>query len=209
MKKPREKPLYAVHPAVTHARAIIENMPEKTGRSLKEWVALLEADGPTAPREHVAWLKGSHGLGEVTAKLVARRAAGGDAEDTDPDAYLAAAPRYVDALYSGDRCALRPIHDLLVAHLRSAYRDVSLCPRRTFVPVYRNRVVAQIRPTTRTRIDLGLALEGATRINSVRLVPIGGTDPKDRITHRLELQAPEDVDDELWRWFEVAYQLDD
>jgi|TARA_B100000809_G_scaffold242574_1_gene266781 hypothetical protein len=36
---------------------VIANMPDKTGRSIKQWVKLLKADGPGETRERRAWLK--------------------------------------------------------------------------------------------------------------------------------------------------------
>ena len=36
--------------------------------------------------------------------------------------------------------------------------DVKACPCKTMVPLYREHVFAQIKPTTNSRIDLGFAL---------------------------------------------------
>ena len=38
-------------------------------------------------------------------------------------------------------------------------KDVKACPCKTMVPIYRNHVIAQLKPSTRTRLDLGLALK--------------------------------------------------
>ena len=54
--KPKH-PSYDVHPTVDYARAVIANMPDKTGRSIKQSVKLLKADGPGETRERRAWLK--------------------------------------------------------------------------------------------------------------------------------------------------------
>jgi hypothetical protein len=74
------------------------------------------------------------------------------------------------------------------------------------VPLYRHHVFAQIKPTTRTRIDLGLALKDAKVPK--RLINTGGFARKDRITHRIEIASVADLDDEVKRWVKVACDMD-
>jgi hypothetical protein len=74
------------------------------------------------------------------------------------------------------------------------------------VPIYRNHVIAQIKPATRTRIDLGLALGDAK--TPKRLIDTGGLAKKDRITHRIEIASVDEFDDEAKRWMRTAYELD-
>jgi hypothetical protein len=79
---------YSVHPSVTYARAVLDHLPAKTGRSLEEWVRLLESDGPGGAKERREWLKRAHGLGGTTAAMIAGYAAGSNAADVDPAACL-------------------------------------------------------------------------------------------------------------------------
>lgn len=121
-------------------------------------------------------------------------------------AYLAAAPRYVDAMYAGRKSALRPLNDALEDLALGLGPDVSLSPGKTIVPVYRRHVIAQIKPATRTRIDFGLAL-GPLK-GKGRLVETGGYAKKDRITHRIAVAALSDIDAELREWLARAYAGD-
>lgn len=75
------------------------------------------------------------------------------------------------------------------------------------MPVYRNHVFAQIKPSTNTRIDLGFAL-GNMKTRK-RLVDTGGYEKKDRITRRIEIKAKNDIDDEVKRWLRKAYGMDE
>jgi uncharacterized protein DUF5655 len=75
------------------------------------------------------------------------------------------------------------------------------------VPIYRNHVIAQVKPTTRTRIDLGLALKNTKEPK--RLIDTGGFAKKDRITHRIEISKPTDFDQEARGWLRVAYEMDE
>ncbi len=46
--------VYSVHPCVAYVQAVIDNMPEKTGRSLDEWIALVEKGGPSDQKENAS-----------------------------------------------------------------------------------------------------------------------------------------------------------
>ena len=122
----------------------------------------------------------------------------------DPEVYLETAERYVEAMFSGKRTALRPAYDRLLALALSLGKDVKACPGKTIVPLYREHVFAQIKPATNTRIDLGLAL-GDTKPTG-RLIDTGGFAKKDRITHRIEISAVKDIDAEVIRWLKLAYE---
>ena len=82
------------------------------------------------------------------------------------------------------------------------------CPCKTIVPLYRSHVFAEIKPTTKTRIDLGLALEGVARELPERLIDTGGLAKKDRITHRFAVTSVDEVDGEVGESLRVAYELD-
>ncbi len=206
MKTTRER--YDVHPSVAYARAIIDNLPKTTGRSIDQWIRLIKRDGPAGEKERRDWLKKVHGMGSTTASMVAMHAAGGGAEDVDPDAYLQAAADYVRAMYEGPKSALRPIHEALTALGRSMGRDIKVCPCKTIVPLYRYHVIAEIKPSARTRIDFGLALKGSPRKPTKRLLDTGGLVKGDRITHRISITTVDEIDDEVRAWLRIAYELD-
>jgi hypothetical protein len=199
-------PPYGVHPGILGVQKWVATLKDKTGRSLGEWLALLEKEGPAGEKERRAWLKAEHGLGTNSAWWLAERSVGKGTEDDDPDAYLRAAPSMIDALYAGPRAGLRPLHDRLVELAAALGDDVRVCPCKTIVPLYRRHVFAEIKPATRTRIDLGFAL-GDTKAAG-RLVETGGAAKKDRITHSLPITAAADVDDEVRRWLKTAYDRD-
>ena len=91
---------------------------------------------------------------------------------------------------------------------RSLGADVKVCPCETIVPLYRNHVFAQIKPSTNARIDFGLALKGGPKKLPKRLIDTGGLAKKDRITHRFALTSVDEIDDEVGKWLSTAYELD-
>jgi len=204
----KRKSLYGVHPGVAMVQKWISDLPAKTGRTLNEWMAFIKKSGPATEKERRLWLKTEHGLGTNIASWLAERANGeamGLAEE-DPEAYLAAAPEYVDAMYAGTKAGLRPLYDALLQLGLGLGTDVKACPCKTIVPLYRNHVFAQLKPTTRTRLDLGLALGDLEATG--RLIDTGGLAKKDRITHRIPIMRLEDIDDEVKQWLKTAYDRD-
>ena len=202
----KTKSIYSVHPGVLMTQAWVATLKEKSGRSLDEWLALVKKTGPKTEKERREWLKAEHGLGTNSAWWIAERAEGKGTETDDPEAYLRAAEGYVEEMFSGGKAALRPIYDELLRLGLGIGKDVKACPCQTMVPLYRHHVFAQIKPTTRTRIDLGFAL-GARKAEG-RLIDTGGFAKKDRITHRIPISAPEEIDAEVKRWLRAAYDAD-
>jgi hypothetical protein len=204
--KTAEKSIYGVHPGVLMTIKWVAELKQKTGRSLNEWLKLIKQDGPPSENERRDWLKSKFGLGTNSAWWLAQRSVGKGEEASDPDQYLRAAEKSVEEMFSGKKEGLRPIYDALLKLGLNIGKEAKACPCQTIVPLYRNHVFAQIKPTTQTRIDLGLAL-GNLKTPS-RLIDTGGYAKKDRITHRLEITSLKDIDQDVKRWLKVAYERD-
>jgi hypothetical protein len=196
---------FAVHPGVLMTQSIITAMKEKTGRSLEDWLEVVGNEGPATEKERAAWLKAKHGLGTNYADCIAEVSVG-KGELFTTAGYLRLAPQYVEDLFAGPKAGLRPVYESLLAGGLKLGKDVRVCPCKTFVPLYRNHVFAQIKPTTRTRIDLGLALKDTK--TPKRLIDTGGFAKKDRITRRIEISSVDDIDEEVRRWLKMAYDMD-
>ena len=180
----------------------------KTGRSLEEWLALIKKEGPATEAERRDWLKKKHGLGTIGAGWLAERSEGKGGEQESPEAYLRTAEKYVEEMYAGGKSHLRPIYDALLELGLGIGPDAKACPCKTMVPLYRNHVFAQIKPTTQTRIDLGICLLKFGKKPPKRLIDTGGAKKGDRITHRVEITSPSQIDAEVKRWLKTAYDLD-
>ncbi len=198
--------MYTVHPSVTHLQAILRNLPTTTGKSLDQWLESIAQSGLKAKAEQVAWLK-QHGIGGITAQFIALIALGEEVETTEED-YLKAAHKYVEEMYAAGKAHLRPMHDALITLALSSQPDIKISPCKTIIPLYRNHVIAQIKPSTKTRIDLGLSLRSLPEKHSGRLIEAGGLTKGDRITHRIEIHSLSDIDDEVALWLRRAYELD-
>ena len=171
-------------------KTMIENMPEKTGKSLDQWKSLLASKSFAKHSEAVNFLKKEHGVthGYANTIVTLSKDEGKDAEDL------------VTAQYKGKE-QLLPIYEKLLTVVRSLGPDVQVVPKKTTVSLVRKKQFALIKPATRTRIDLGLKLR--EREPAGRLEDSGpfGT----MCTHRVQLTEPAQVDPELTAWLEAAY----
>jgi len=202
----KKKFSYSVTPALGMVQNSMKKLVERTGLTIDDWVARVKSEGPPTEKERREWLKTEHDMGTNYAKWIAGRAEGHGIEDGDPEAYLKAAEKNVEAMFSGARSSLIPLYEKLLTVGVSVGKEAKACPCQTIVPLYRNHVFAQIKPATKTRIDFGFALKDLPA--SGRLIDTGGFLKKDRITHRIPIFNFDDIDDEFMHWLRMAYDLD-
>ncbi len=198
-----ENSVYRLHPGFAMEARVLKNMKDKTGKNLQEWLEFVATNGPAAEKDQALWLKNEMALGTNYAKFIAQRAAGkGGAENYRPDELVA-------TQYAGKKEGLLPVYDKLLELALAFGEDVSACPAKTFVSLYRKHVFGQIKATTQTRIDLGLALKNADPGELPEtLIDTGGLEKGDRITHRFAVSSLVDITSEVTDWLRRAYDLD-
>lgn len=199
--------MYSVHPSIAYIQAILNNLQKSTGKSLEEWLDILSKTDINSQQEIRSYLKKDFALGHTTAGLLAEYALQPATLEEVRD-YLKIAPHYVEKLYSGSKKQLRPLHDSLVSLALSLYPTLKISPCKTIVPFYRNHVIAQIKPSSRTRLDFGLCFKNSGGIHSERLIETGGLAKGDRITHKIEIYSMSDINQEVTQLLKLAYELD-
>ncbi|MCC6322753.1 MAG: hypothetical protein IT438_15095 [Phycisphaerales bacterium] len=205
---------YSLHPGIAETQKWIGELKDRTGRSLDEWFAFIKKQSPDPRDEKTTreWLKAEHKQGTMTAWWLAEKAVRGPSslDEDSPGGYLKTASRWIEDQYAGKKAPLRPLYDTLLKLGLAIGKDVKACPCKTIMPFYRERVFAQVKPSTNTRIDLGLALAMFTPESKIpkRIIDTGGREKKDRITHRIPIEKPGDIDDFVERWLRIAYDLD-
>ena len=175
---------------------MIESLPEKTGKSLAEWQALLRAAGHTKHGEVMKYLKGKHGLLHGYANQIALKF-------LEPAGVAAAgSDGLVEAQYAGSKAGLLPIYQALVAAVKAFGSDVELSPKKAYVSLRRSKQFGLIQPSTAARMDVGLVLKGVPP--SQRLEASGSFNAM--VTHRVRVGAVTEIDDELIGWLAKAYE---
>ena len=177
-------------------QTMIQNLKEKTGKSLDEWVKIAKGSKLEKHSEIIKFLKSEHGLGHGYANLVAHTLKGQSEEGK------AAADDPVAAQYAGEKAGLKPIYDALVNAIGKFGKDVEISPKKTYVSVRRNKQFALIQPTTKTRVDVGINLKG--------IAPAGKLEASGSfnamVSHRVRVESAKDVDKELIGWLKQAYE---
>ncbi len=166
---------------------MIANIPEKTGKSLQDWIDIINGSGLTKHGEIMSLLKNEHGVSHGFANLLVAKS-----KETGEEVDLIAEQ------YSGGKAGLRSIHDMIVLYANALGGDVEVAPKKSSVSLRRAKQFALITPATKTRIDLGLALKGdepAGRLESYNAM----------CSHRVRLESSGDFDDEVKAWLREAY----
>ena len=169
---------------------MIANMPEKTGKSLEEWIEILKSKSFAKHSEAVNFLKTEHQVTHGFANTIVSLSKNRDAPEVD----------LVAAQYQGKE-GLFPIYQELISYIQTLGNDVTITPKKGSVRIIRKRQFVLIKPATKNRIDLGFKLKD--KPTTARLENSGpfGT----MCTHRVQLTDVGDVDDELKAWIREAY----
>jgi hypothetical protein len=181
--------------------SMIQNLAQKTGKTLEQWVAIAKKSKLQKHGEIVKMLKADHGLTHGYANLVALRtlqaaSGGGDAgEPLDGDAL-------VDAQYAASKAGMRPVYDALIAAARKLGPDVVVSPKKTYVSLRRNKQFALIQPAS-SRLDVGMNLKGMKP--SGRLEASGSFNAM--ASHRVRVASKSEIDAQLLGWLREAYSV--
>ena len=166
---------------------------KQTGEDLETWNRRVKRQRISDEARLRSWLTSQGVTGYARSLLIMERFG-------YPDFIVAKAADLIAQQYA-DREALRPIYDAITT-AAAGYGEVIVQARKTYVSlVTPRRTFARIQPTIRTRVDLGLRLDGYK--------PVGRLQPS-KIHETMKLQVGltgrADVDAELLGWLKRAYQ---
>lgn len=166
----------------------------RTGEGVAEWNRRVADTGIDNEPELREWL-GEQGVTGYSQMLLVMERFG------YPEFLTAGADELLDDQYA-DRPHLRPILDRVLA-LAPTLGEVTVQARKTYVGLETvRRQFAVVKPTTRSRVDLGLRLDG--RSPHGRLVAAKRL-ANDTINLRVGLESGEEVDDEVVDLLREAY----
>ena len=174
---------------------MIENIPEKTGKTLEEWKALLAASGLDKHKAMMDHLKGDHGLTHGYANLIVLKFREADAGSHAEEDLIA-------AQYAKGKEHLKPIYDTLTAALQGFGKDVELAPKKAYVSVRRKKQFAILQASTKSRFDLGLNLKGKAPEGNLEAAGSWNT----MCTHRVKLADASEIDASVLGWLKEAYE---
>jgi hypothetical protein len=172
-------------------QTMIDNMPEKTGKSLNEWKTLLKTKSFSKHSEAVNFLKKEHNVTHGFANTIVTLSKD---ESNSPNDLL-------ESQYAGKEDLL-PIYKSIISVVKEFGKDVTITPKKTSVSVIRKRQFALIKPATKTRIDLGLKFNDKPTTHRLENSGPFGT----MCTHRVQISNITEIDKELKEWLKQAYE---
>ena len=169
----------------------LANIEKRTGKTLAELAAAVRASGLAKHGEVRAMLIERLGLGYGDANTLAHaaKAEAAPAEAGDP----------LDAIYAGNKAALRPIHDSVMARLER-FGAFEIAPKKGYVSLRRKKQFAMIGPGSATRVDVGLNMKDVQATE--RLL---AEKPGSMCQYKVKLTAASEVDAELVGWIRRSY----
>ena len=175
-------------------QAIVANLPQKTGKSVEDWVKTLKREGPKDLDKQADWLKKKRKLGTMTAQIILMHAEGDQHLYDDPD-------KLIDNLFRGPKKDLKKIYQRILAVTKKMPGAVAK-PCVTYIPFYRRVQFCLVKPSGRASVVLQLAI-GKDFPAQGRLEKIKA--PDTRMTHRVVLVSPEDIDSDVRDWLKLAH----
>ncbi len=174
--------------------AMIKNFPEKTGKTLAQWIKISKGSKLVKHGEISKYLKSEHGMTHGFANLVATKTLeSGKKPATGQD--------LVSSQYAGPKANLHPIYDAIISAVKKFGKDMELSPKKAYVSLRRSKQFAIIQPSTKTRVDVGINLKGHKVTD--RLEASGSFNSM--VSHRVRIADKKEVNKELISWLREAY----
>lgn len=144
--------------------AIIRNLPEKTGKTLEQWVAIARSFGLGSQSEIAKKLKSEHGLGHVQAQTIVWRM-NGEKPYVDTEGYEENIFR---------TASVYELYKKMKSRILALGSDITAKPCKTYVPFYRKNQFAMLTEKN-GQLILGLSLDEADGADLLPARNIGGT----------------------------------
>lgn len=173
---------------------MIENLQKNTGKSLDEWIQVVQSQNFQKHGEILKFLKENHGFTHGFANLVAHKTLksdAGSADDTD---------ELIKSQYKGKE-SFWPIYEKLRTMVQSFGEDVELIPKNAYVSVKRKKQFAMLVPATKTRYEIGINLKGQSPAGVLE----AETKSNAMCSHKVVINHEEQISPEVIDWLRKAY----
>ncbi|MDO8420164.1 MAG: DUF5655 domain-containing protein [Rubrivivax sp.] len=179
----------------------LRNIQARTGKTIAELHAAVAASGLAKHGEKRAWLMEHHQLGYGDANTVVHVMGQPlpPLDGTAPVAALGPQGDPLDAIYTGAKAHLRPLHDTVMKAV-AALGPCELAPKKTYISLRRKKQFAMLGPATKDLVELGLNARSLPAHPRLKALPPGGM-----CQYTVRLGAADEVDDTLVGWLRAAY----
>jgi hypothetical protein len=168
----------------------LKNIESRTGKTLDQLRQMIAASGLAKHGEIRSWLMAELGLGHGDANTVVHLAK----QATEP-----AADDPLDAIYTGTKAGLRPLHEAAMARIH-ALGDFEIAPKKSYLSLRRKKQFAMLGPATKDQLELGLNAKGLAEHPRLKALPPGGM-----CQYTVRFSRADELDDTLLGWVRAAY----
>lgn len=173
----------------------------RTGKTIPQLHELLTSSGLQKTGERRSLLMEQLGMGYGDANTVALLMGKPlpPLDGSAPPPPEADAGDVLDALYTGKKAALRPLHEAVMA-LVTPMGAFEQAPKKTYISLRRKKQFAMLGPATQTAVELGLNVKELPPATRLKAMPAGGM-----CQYTVRISALDEVDAELARWLRAAF----
>lgn len=174
-------------------RTMIENLHKNTGKTLENWIEIVNKENLPKHGEIIKYLKEKHGLTHGFANLIALKSRGTDAGSANNQDDL------IKKQYLGKE-HFKPIYDKLISEILAFGKDIEIAPKNNYVSLRRKKQFAILIPATKTRFEIGVNLKG--------IEPKGRLEtekPNAMCSHKINIADIKDIDKEVFEWIKASY----
>jgi Domain of unknown function (DUF5655)/Domain of unknown function (DUF4287) len=169
----------------------LRNIEAKTGKTLAQLREVIAHSQLSKHGEVRSMLMATFALGHGDANTLAHAAKDAPAAATGADP--------LDAIYTGAKAGLRPLHDAVMARL-STLGAFEIAPKKSYLSLRRKRQFAMVGPATKDQLEIGLNAKDLPAHARLKALPPGGM-----CQYAVRLSRADEIDATLMRWVQTAY----
>lgn len=172
----------------------LKNIQIRSGKSLDDLYALVRKSGLGKHGEIRDYLKKELSMGHGDANTLTTfylKAANTNTPDTSEDP--------LQAIYSGSKAALLPIHLKLIAAL-TPFGTFEIAPKKAYVSLRCKKQFATVGPGSASRIDIGINNKDLPASPRLIKMPEASMCP-----YRVSISKEAEIDTELLGWIKASY----
>ena len=176
-------------------QTMIDNLQKNTGKTLAQWIDIVNKQNFAKHGEIIAYLKTTHALTHGFANLIAHKAKGSDAGSAENQDDL------IVKQYTGKE-QLKPVYDKLMKEIQKFGSDIEVAPKNAYVSLRRKKQFALLQPATKTRFEVGIILKGQPAQGKLEAINTSNA----MCSHKINLTGVDEIDEEVIRWLKTAYE---
>lgn len=173
---------------------MIANLLKNTGKTLEQWIGIVQKESFSKHGEIIKFLKEKHGLTHGFANLIAHKSRGSDSGSAENQEDL------INRQYIGKE-HFKSFYDKLISEISRLGNDIEIAPKNAYVSLRRKKQFATLQPATKTRFEIGINLKGQDAKGKLE-----SEKPNSMCSHKIKITEISEIDKEVLGWIRSAYE---